>query len=129
MAEPDPFTSDSSEAAKPAWPEGGAGWPLAYSLRPAHTLQLTEQSPLQKLGPPIVRTAAAKKPWWSHNLYRGPGNKPVDILYSKTKDQSEALAQLFVSESVVGFDMVILVAVDVVQLLTLHLNLPGVALE
>jgi hypothetical protein len=129
MAEPDPFTSDSNEAAKSARPEGEVGWPLAYTLRPAHTLQPTEQAPLQKLGFSTVRAAAAKKPWWSHNLYRGPGNKPVAILYSKTKDQSEALAQLFVSESVVGFDMVILVATDVVQLLTLHLKLSGVALE
>ncbi|CAI6308230.1 unnamed protein product [Periconia digitata] len=43
--------------------------------------------------------------WWNHHLYQGPDGKSVEVLYSKTKQQSETIAQLFLDEPVVGFDM------------------------
>lgn len=54
-----------------------------------------------RLAPPT--TARAK--FWSHELYRGPHNQPVRILYSRTKMQSEEIAQEFLGERVLGFDM------------------------
>ncbi|KAH7413829.1 hypothetical protein DE146DRAFT_673584 [Phaeosphaeria sp. MPI-PUGE-AT-0046c] len=50
-------------------------------------------------------TTRPTKCWWGARLYRGPQNQPVEILYSKTKDDSEKLARQFLNESVVGFDM------------------------
>lgn len=41
---------------------------------------------------------------WSHNLYHDSNGKKVEVLYSKTKEQSEVLAKRFLTEPVVGFD-------------------------
>lgn len=43
--------------------------------------------------------------FWSHTLYRGLQDRPVRILYSKTKSESEEIAHEFLNEKVVGFDM------------------------
>ncbi|OCK83097.1 ribonuclease H-like protein, partial [Lepidopterella palustris CBS 459.81] len=43
--------------------------------------------------------------YWSHKLYFGPEGETVKIHYSKTKSNSEAIAQLFLNEEVLGFDM------------------------
>ncbi|KAF3766570.1 hypothetical protein M406DRAFT_38281 [Cryphonectria parasitica EP155] len=43
--------------------------------------------------------------FWSHKLYRGPNDQTVRILYSRTKAESESIAQQFLGEKVVGFDM------------------------
>ncbi|KAL5115612.1 hypothetical protein ACEQ8H_006499 [Pleosporales sp. CAS-2024a] len=62
-----------------------ARWPLEYRLEaPKH---------------------AAKRYWWSHRLYKGPDNKEPEILYRKTKADSEAIVRQFLKEPVVGFDM------------------------
>lgn len=63
-----------------------AAWPLSYQIC----------FPAQILGGPL------SKRWWSHTLYRGPENKHVEVLYSKTKEDSEALAQKFLNEQIVG---------------------------
>ncbi|CAG5160391.1 uncharacterized protein ALTATR162_LOCUS5807 [Alternaria atra] len=76
-----------------------AHWPLAYCIQP----QKSKASSLQSYG--FSSTQAAPKRWWSHRLYRGPGDKEVDILYSKTKAQSEIYAKQFLDEPVIGFDM------------------------
>lgn len=43
--------------------------------------------------------------FWSHCLYRGPKDQPVKILYSRTKPESQEIAQEFLGEKVIGFDM------------------------
>lgn len=65
-------------------------WPLSFHIppslsRPLHGRPLSGQ-------------------YWSHTLYRGPGGKPVQVLYSITKQESEQLAQKFLHEAVLGFD-------------------------
>ncbi|KAF1918704.1 hypothetical protein BDU57DRAFT_511421 [Ampelomyces quisqualis] len=75
-----------------------AEWPLAYELQLPK-----QQTTLQNFG--FNPRNPVKKSWWSHRLYRGPENKPVQILYSKTKDDSEKIVQQFLEEPVVGFDM------------------------
>jgi ribonuclease D len=50
-------------------------------------------------------TQAAPKGWWSYRLYRGPEGKEVEILYSRTKAQSEIYAKRFLDEPIIGFDM------------------------
>jgi ribonuclease D len=76
-------------------------WPLPYRLQ-LPKKQYGQQS-LQKFG--IDSSKVAKKCWWSHRLYRGPNNKPVQINYSKAIEDSETLASQFLQEDVVGFDM------------------------
>lgn len=84
--------------AKEALKGGAAGWPLAFKLQPQKPQGLPTSGVASKRPIP-------KKRWWSHVLYRGPNNEPVKILYSKTKEDSEALAQQFLGEKLVGFDM------------------------
>lgn len=43
--------------------------------------------------------------WWSHVLYLDPEDQPVQVSYSKTMAESEALAQTFLGEKILGFDM------------------------
>jgi hypothetical protein len=76
-----------------------AHWPLAYSIQ----LPRPDQSSLQSYG--FSSAHAAPRPWWSHRLYRGPGGKEVEVLYSRDKATSEIVARQFLSEPVVGFDM------------------------
>lgn len=46
-----------------------------------------------------------KASFWSSNLYRGPEDKKVLVHYCKTKEVAERVAQYFVGEKVVGFDI------------------------
>lgn len=75
-----------------------ARWPLAYKIQPR-----APQS-LETFGVTSTKVNTAKQ-WWSYSMYRGPNNERVKILYSKTKADSEVLAQQFLQEKVVGFDM------------------------
>lgn len=75
-----------------------ARWPLAYKLQPQAAEGLAAFGVASSKSTP-------KKRWWSHQLYRGPNNERVKILYSKSKADSEELAQPFLKEKVVGFDM------------------------
>ncbi|RYP92089.1 hypothetical protein DL770_001750 [Monosporascus sp. CRB-9-2] len=67
-------------------------WPLSYQLQTPLAPRPGNQDPKQR------------KQYWSHNLYRGPGNKEVKVLYSTTKQQSEEIARKFLQESILGFD-------------------------
>lgn len=58
----------------------------------------------------ILRAAMAapentKASFWSSNLYRGPENKKILVHYCKTKEVAERVAQHFVGEKVIGFDI------------------------
>ena len=70
-----------------------AKWPLKYRIR------VPQQTTLHG------SNRNSKKIWWSHELYRGPENTQVKILYCKTKEESEKVAQQFLEEPVIGFDM------------------------
>ncbi|KAI1172495.1 hypothetical protein F4777DRAFT_512297 [Nemania sp. FL0916] len=63
-----------------------AQWPLAFTVKP-----------------PLPGTAPRQ--YWRHSDYRGPENEVVKVLYSKTKWQSEKIAQQFIDEPVLGFDI------------------------
>ncbi|KAF2702834.1 hypothetical protein K504DRAFT_464019 [Pleomassaria siparia CBS 279.74] len=68
----------------------GPNWPMSYKLRLPRNPHLG-----------II----SAKPWWTHELYLGPDAKPVEVLYSKSQVESELVAQNFVDEAVLGFDM------------------------
>jgi ribonuclease D len=82
MSTQDSGPSDAAESTN----DGEFAWPLSY------VLQVPEQEPGQTI-------------WWSHKLYRGPKNKSPEVFYSKTRDDSEILAQKFLDKPLLGFDM------------------------
>jgi len=55
----------------------------------------------------LQKTLAVRYPkrYWSHTFYRGPGGEKVNVIYCKTRAESEAAAQLLLDEPVLGFDM------------------------
>ncbi|KAI1764618.1 ribonuclease H-like domain-containing protein [Hypoxylon sp. FL1150] len=63
-----------------------AQWPLAYSLKPP------------KAGDPPRKV-------WDFSYYRGPRDRPAQVLYADSLSRSESLARIFLDEPVVGFDM------------------------
>lgn len=46
-----------------------------------------------------------KQSYWSYKLYMGPNKQEVKVHYCKAKHTTERVAQYFVDEKVVGFDM------------------------
>ncbi|KAI1094405.1 hypothetical protein F5B19DRAFT_56006 [Rostrohypoxylon terebratum] len=63
-----------------------AQWPQQYSLRPPSE-------------------GERRRIYWKHTYYRGPKNQPIQILYSSDRQHSEVIAQGFLDEPVLGFDM------------------------
>ncbi|XXH00978.1 hypothetical protein Hte_007329 [Hypoxylon texense] len=61
-------------------------WPLAYGLKPP-------------------KAGERPRRWWDYSYYRGPRDRPAQILYSDTLSRSESIARIFLSEPVLGFDM------------------------
>ncbi|KAH8731973.1 hypothetical protein GQ44DRAFT_698286 [Phaeosphaeriaceae sp. PMI808] len=80
--------------------EDEVSWPLTFRLMLPQQIQGQPQNKTD-----LDSNRPAKKIWWSHKLYRGPDNQPVQIQYSKSKEDSETLARQFLDEPVVGFDM------------------------
>lgn len=78
-----------------------ARWPLSYCLQAPKAS--ARQSTLQSFG--FGSSRPPPRRWWSHRLYRGPGGEEVEILYSRNKAESEIIAQHFINEPVLGFDM------------------------
>lgn len=46
-----------------------------------------------------------EKTFWQYTLYRGPGGKEVKVHYCQSKEASECVAQLFLDQGVIGFDL------------------------
>jgi ribonuclease D len=100
MVDTTSVTKNGDDSKKPE-NDDKARWPLSYKLHLPRQDQ--GQRSLQAFG--FDSNRPKKKCWWSHRLYRGPDNKPVQILYSKTKEDSERIACQFLNEPVIGFDM------------------------
>ncbi|KAF2826821.1 hypothetical protein CC86DRAFT_369966 [Ophiobolus disseminans] len=100
MEDTAPVVNNDGDLEKPE-ADNMARWPLSFKLQLPKQQQ--GQQSLKSFG--FDSSRPLKKCWWSQRLYRGPGDKPVQILYSKTKADSEKIAQQFLDEPVVGFDM------------------------
>ncbi len=52
-------------------------------------------------------TPPSPSAYWQHTLYRGPGSdkETVKVHYCKNKENTETIAQLFLEEEVIGFDL------------------------
>ncbi|KAF2815633.1 ribonuclease H-like protein, partial [Mytilinidion resinicola] len=53
----------------------------------------------------LINGSVSGRPYWSYTLYRGPKKEMVQVHYCGTKASSEAAAQKFLNEKVLGFDM------------------------
>jgi hypothetical protein len=47
----------------------------------------------------------SKESYWSHKLYRGPEDQEVKVHYCKSKHTTERVAQYFIDQAVIGFDI------------------------
>lgn len=74
-------------------------WPLQFRLR------LPERGRQQAAGQSPPEAGLTKQIWWSYGLYRGPRNRKPEVLYARSKAESEEIAQGFLHEDVLGFDM------------------------
>lgn len=71
-------------------------WPLSFSLMLPEEPDGDDEEP------------RAKPVWWNYNLYRGPRGRKPQLLYARTKDDSERIAYFNFPEHdhrVVGFDL------------------------
>jgi hypothetical protein len=73
-------------------------------LSEIHT-PLEFQIPAELLHVAMTAPENTKASFWSSNLYRGPGDKRLSVHYCKTKEVAERVAQHFVNEKVLGFDI------------------------
>lgn len=74
-------------------------WPLQFRLK------LPERRRQQAAGQSPPEAGLTKQIWWSYGLYRGPRNRKPEVLYARSKAESEEIAQGFLQEDVLGFDM------------------------
>lgn len=63
--------------------------------------------PKAKLEIAVNATPPSPSAYWQHTLYRGPGGDKdtVKVHYCKNKENAETIAQLFLEEEVIGFDL------------------------
>lgn len=63
--------------------------------------------PKAKLQNAMNATPPSPSAYWQHTLYRGPGGDKdtVKVHYCKNKENTETIAQLFLEEEVIGFDL------------------------
>ena len=78
-------------AAAEALPSYSSHSPKGYSINQA--VQRSDDSPPQKPA------------YWSYALYIGPENEKVKVHYCKNKSDTERIAQLFLGQEVLGFDI------------------------
>lgn len=53
----------------------------------------------------IASNTSSDTTYWSHTMYRGQYGQPVTLMYARTRDQSEKIAQSMLNEPVLGFDL------------------------
>ena len=73
-------------------------------LKETHT-PLEFQIPQDALHAAMTAPENSKASFWSSNLYRGSEDRKILVHYCKTKEVAEKVAQKFVNEKVVGFDI------------------------
>ncbi|KAK9782327.1 putative HRDC domain-containing protein [Seiridium cardinale] len=72
-------------------------WPLSFqSSYDPHAIDKQHNASQQSSQQPL---------FWTHSFYEGPQGQPPRILYSRTKGESEEIAQEFLGEEILGFDM------------------------
>lgn len=61
--------------------------------------------PRNKLRDAMLAEPFSTASYWHFTLYQGPGGERVKVHYCKNKDTTEKIAQLFLDQEVIGFDI------------------------
>lgn len=61
--------------------------------------------PAEKLHNAMLAEPLSSATYWHYTLYQGPGGDKVKVHYCKSKEATEKVAQLFLEEKIVGFDI------------------------
>lgn len=67
--------------------------PLAFQI-PQEVLQKAKDA-----------TPGTKDSFWSYKMYIGPENQEVKVHYCRSKNTTERVAQYFINEAIIGFDI------------------------
>ena len=86
---------DSADSSTPPSEDLPFSTPLGYHI------------PKAKLQRAIAAAPSVMAAYWQYTLYQGPGGEKdkVKVHYCKSKDSTERIAQLFLHEEVIGFDI------------------------
>jgi hypothetical protein len=68
-------------------------------------VDLDYQIPEDTLRTAMLAVENTRASFWSHTMYRGPDGQSLSTHYCRTKDVAERVAQYFLKEKVVGFDI------------------------
>jgi ribonuclease D len=102
-------SSTSSSTEQPDEPESTAeqegNTPDAAEDDVDEFVPLTYQIPEDKLRAAMLASENTRASYWSANLYKGPDGQPLSIHYCKSMEVAERVAQHFLKEKVVGFDI------------------------
>ncbi|KAL8848805.1 MAG: hypothetical protein Q9221_006183 [Calogaya cf. arnoldii] len=63
------------------------------------------QIPSHKMRESMLTSESSRSAYWQYTLYEGPQGQKVKVHYCKSLETTERIAQLFLNESVIGFDI------------------------
>lgn len=63
------------------------------------------QIPADAMREAMLASPGTPASFWSHKLYRGPGDEKVTVHYCRSKETGETVAKLFLDKPVLGFDI------------------------
>ncbi|TKA78539.1 hypothetical protein B0A49_01644 [Cryomyces minteri] len=84
--------------------EQGTAEELGQSSQEEH-IPLTFQIPAQELKNAMQVSRSSGAAFWKHSLYRGPDGRKIKVHYCRNKEDSETVAQLFLNQDTLGFDL------------------------
>ena len=95
-----PSSKYDGQSSKPARAEGCP--PSNYGLS---RTPLGFHIPAEKLQNAMLAEPLSSASYWQYTLYQGAGGEKVKVHYCKSKEATEKVAQLFLDEKIVGFDI------------------------
>ena len=102
---PSPACGVAREAGTSHDPQGGTDPVAATDYDPTKNVSLPFQIPSDVLRKAMEAPPSSGAHYWQHALYRGPNGERVKIHYCKSLEATERVAQLFLDEEVIGFDI------------------------
>lgn len=78
---------------------------VTESLGSRHRSPLGYHIPLNRLRASMRASEATGAAYWQYILYEGPNGEKVKVHYCKSKETTERIAQLFLGQKILGFDV------------------------
>jgi hypothetical protein len=73
--------------------------------READHIPLSYQIPADVKRKVLLTSDSSLAAYWHHGLYQGPNGEKVKVHYCKSKETTERVAQFFLNQEVIGFDI------------------------